>query len=126
MTHSALILADNGSTTGNIDLVTPWNTLWSSVQDTVGPQILNLMTIVGVILVVFAIGKWIFDKRRGGGAHKGLDTLLWAFLAGCVLAAPGLLIPAVVNFLDYGANAILHLISHANTGSNSYTGTSGS
>ncbi|GAA4188812.1 hypothetical protein GCM10022288_15640 [Gryllotalpicola kribbensis] len=96
--------------TGTINFKGAWDTTWRSISGVIGPQVTGLMTIIGVLLVVFAVGKWIFDKRRGGGAASGLGPVLWALIAGALLAAPGVIIPAFLGILDTVINMLVHLV----------------
>lgn len=97
----------------NVNLASGWSTLWSAISGAIGTQVTGLLTIIGVIIVVLAVGKWIFDKRRGGRVTEGTDRILWALVAGALLAAPQVIIPIFLNVLDAIINAILAV---ANTG----------
>lgn len=101
---------------GDVDLASGWTTLWGSISSSVGPQVHGLLTIIGVILLVFALGKYIFDKRRGGGATQGLSAVLWTLLAGALLASPDLIIPAALTILDLIINGLVHIVTDASPG----------
>ena len=62
----------------------------------------------GVVLVVFAIIRWLWDCRRSGfqGNHAGL---LWTFGVGAVLAAPDVVIPLLLGLADLITNAVIGL-----------------
>ncbi len=107
---ATIVAGDAGNT---VDLESSWSTLWSSISSEWG-QLSTLLTIIGLLLVVFAFGKYIFDRRRGGGGHaQGLTTVLWTLVAGSLLAAPDLIIPAVLSILDYVINGIGSALTHA-------------
>lgn len=112
---------------GSINLAGAWDSFWKSISGALGTQVTGLMTIIGVLLVVFAIGKWIFDKRRGGGATNGLGPLLWALIAGALLAGPGVVIPAFLGILDSVINMLIHLVNSSGSavGNTGVSGTSG-
>lgn len=93
-----------------INLAEGWDKVYTPIRDALGPNILNLLTAVGVIVVVAAIGKWMWDKRRGGGMGGGgrgmTDQIGWSLLLGATLSAPALIIPIFLKILDAVANGI--------------------
>lgn len=98
---------------GTIDLKSGWDQLWNAVSGVITGQVTSLLTIAGVILLIFAIGKFIFDKRRGGGHTQGLGIVVWTLVAGALLAAPQIIIPTALTILDYIINAIVSLVNGA-------------
>ena len=72
---------------------------------------LFLLTAIGVVLVVFAIIRWLWDRRRSGfqGNHSGL---LWTFGVGAVLAAPDVVIPLLLGLADLVTNAVIGLFGN--------------
>lgn len=97
----------------DVDLAGAWDKIWSAVSAVAGTEVTTLLTFIGVILVIFAIGKFIFDKRRGGGATSGLTAVIWTLIAGGLLAAPNLIIPLALTLLDWVANAIIKIVGAA-------------
>lgn len=93
-----------------VNLAGGWNTLWSAISTVIGGQIMLILTIIGVIMVVFAIGKYFFDKRRGGSAGQGLGVVLWTLVFGSILAAPQVIIPLLLTILDLVINAIIAIV----------------
>lgn len=94
---------------GSVDLVSGWSSVWSSVTSAVGSKLTNLMTAVGVIIVVFALGKWLWERRRGGGgSHSGL---IYSMAVGGLLAAPEVIIPVLLTIIDYVINAVVGVFS---------------
>lgn len=77
-------------------LADTWTEFWGKVSGPLG-GIVDIMTFVGVILVVGALLKYFWDRRRGG-ANTG--QLLWAFGVGALLTLPTLLIPAILKLVD--------------------------
>lgn len=92
-----------------IDLNGSWKTFVNAVEKGtgVGP-ILNVLGVVGVIIVLFAVVKWAWDRRRGGG--MGQTGNVWgALLVGALFAAPKTIIPIFLIILDLIANAVLRV-----------------
>lgn len=90
----------------DVNLRKSWSTFWKAVQGQAGP-ILNLLAVIGVLIVVGAIIKWAWDRRRGGGFGGGGNSgAIWgALLVGCLLSAPSILIPMFLLLFDVVANA---------------------
>jgi hypothetical protein len=97
--------------TSSINLTAGWNTVWGDIQTALGSQLTTLVTAIGALLVVGAILKWLWDRKRSGsmggaGAHSGL---LWTFIIGAVLTAPAVIVPIFLNLSDFVTNAIVNL-----------------
>lgn len=100
---------------GEVNLHSGWATFWGAI--TAGfPGITTLMTVIGVALVVFALLKWAWDRRRGGGMGQGSQPLWGALIPGSILAAPSVLFPLLLGLLDWVANIAIQLAKTA-TGS---------
>lgn len=98
---------------GAINLTAGWTKLWGAIAGVIGGQVMTLLTIAGVILVVFAIGKYFFDKRRGGSASQGLGTVMWTLVCGAILAAPQVIIPLILTLLDFAINTFVAIVNSA-------------
>jgi len=60
-----------------------------------------------MLLVVAAILTYLWERRRGnGGQGGGHQKILWAIAIGMVLAAPDVVIPAILTIVDFIANAL--------------------
>jgi len=60
-----------------------------------------------MLLVVAAILTYLWERRRGGDGGKGGHTkILWAIIIGAILAAPSVVIPAILTIVDFVANVI--------------------
>lgn len=102
---------------GTIDLASSWEQVWGAVKGAIGSKLTTLLSAVGVILVVGALFKWLFERRRGGGgafSGQASSGLLWTLAAGATLAAPGVLIPIFLTILDAIANAVIGLWDTSN------------
>ena len=97
--------------TGAINLTAGWTKLWGAISGVIGGQISTLLTIAGVILVLFAICKYFFDKRRGGSASQGLGTVMWTLVCGAILSAPQVIIPLVLTLLDFVINTVVAIVN---------------
>lgn len=109
MTNSFNVLA----AASKVDLSSGWNKFWTELEKASGIQgIFTLMTAIGALMVVGSVLKWMWDKRRsggGGGGGKGSEGVLWTLVVGCMLAAPNLLIPAILTVIDIVANIFINL-----------------
>lgn len=94
-----------------VNLKASWGKFWGDFSQAVGTQLLGMITMVGMLLVVGSVLKWLWDRRRGnGGGMGGANTVMWTLLLGATLAAPGLLIPLFLQLLDGIANAFVSII----------------
>lgn len=93
----------------DVDFAGGWNKVWSAVSGVMGQGLANLLTAIGVILIVAAIFKWFWDRRRGGGGGGG-TPLVMAIVIGTILAAPQVVIPIFLKIVDWVANAALNLL----------------
>lgn len=98
----------------SVNLVTGWQTLWTAINNALGP-LAALLTAVGAALIVVAILGWIWERRRGGGG-AGHQKLFWTLIIGAVLASPDLLIPFFLTIADFIINAIANLAAGHTSG----------
>lgn len=92
-----------------IDLTGAWGTFFAAFETSVGVgRILTLLSILGVLIVVMALIKWAWDRRRGGG--MGQSGAVWgSLLVGALMCAPKILIPVFLFILDAVANAVYNV-----------------
>lgn len=93
-----------GGNTSN--LAGGWNNVFSKINSAF-PGLLTLMTSLGVLIVVGAIGKYFWDKRRGGANASALG---WSLAVGGLLAAPGLIVPICLKIADSVINAVAGIL----------------
>lgn len=94
----------------SVSLKSGWTTFWTAVSGSLGP-VTTLMTVAGVLLVVGAIVKWMWDRRRGTqGQHSGL---IWSMAIGAILASPDLLLPLLLGLVDAVINIVAGVFSNA-------------
>lgn len=95
----------------DVNMSRTWSDVWDSLDRALGP-ISDLIAGIGVILVVFSVVKWLWDRRRGGGGGMGggqASGVMWTLLVGAVLIAPSVLLPLILTILDAVVNAVVHL-----------------
>ena len=80
----------------NLNLVNAWNTLWSQLTSW-APGLGTFLAVIGLLVVVAAVGKWLWDKRRGNGSG-GFPTM--ALIFGLLLAGPTIVVPVVLSILQ--------------------------
>jgi len=93
---------------GKIDLSGAWDTLWNSlVAEGDFGKITKLLGVIGVVIVVFAVGKYLWSKGTGrGGGGGGQNNIMGAVVVGALLAAPDFLLPIILQIFDVVANAV--------------------
>ena len=80
----------------------------NSVSGAVGTQLTTLLTSIGMVLVAFAIIRWLWDRRRSGFQGNHSDPM-WTFGVGAVLAAPDVIIPLLLGLADLVTNTVVGL-----------------
>ncbi len=98
-----------GATSANqVDLAKSWSTVWTDVSGATGfSKFSSLLAIVGVLLVVFSIGRYLWQRRTGQSQHQ---HVLWTLVVGGVLVLPDVLIPALLAIADVIINAIINIL----------------
>jgi hypothetical protein len=102
-----------GATGDTVNLAGGWKDFWETISGTLG-GITTLMNVVGMLIVVFAVVKMLWDKRKSGGGGGGGGSgsnIGYAILIGAILSAPGLIIPNILTIIDLLANALAKIIS---------------
>jgi hypothetical protein len=87
----------------DINLSSGWGKVWGAV--TAGfPALPGMLTFIGTALVIWAVAKWAWDRRRGGNMGQGAQAIGGALIIGGVLLAPTVLLPLALTILDGVAN----------------------
>lgn len=90
-----------------------WSKVWGAV--TAGfPGVDLMLTSIGMILVVFALCKYAWDRRRGGGNASPLWNTL---IIGALLLLPTVVIPLVLGLLSGIANIGIKVFAAVTPGS---------
>jgi len=88
-----------------IDLSGAWSTFWNAVTASAGAQLTNVLSVLGVVVLVAAFAGYLWQRARNKGGDNG--KLLWAVAIGATLAAPGVIFPLVLNVVNLIANAAI-------------------
>jgi len=84
---------------GNPNLRGAWGNAQQIISGALGPGFLGVLAGIGIIMILFAVAKFFWDKRRGnGGNSKGMWFLIGA---GAILAAPEVLMPWLLGIVDW-------------------------
>ncbi|WP_156250808.1 hypothetical protein [Pseudactinotalea terrae] len=91
------------------NLLGAWERFWGVLSGANGVGTLfTILAVVGVLLIVGSGIKFLWDKRRGGGANS--KALIWTIIAGAVLAGPNLFIPLILRLVDIVVNVLANII----------------
>ena len=91
----------------SVDFASSWTTLWGSVSGSIS-GLTKILGIIGLLLVVGSVLKWLWERRRGGagGGFQAHSHILFTLVLGAVLAAPNFMIEWMLVILDTIVNAI--------------------
>lgn len=94
-----------------VNFVSSWSSIWSAISGAVGSQLTTALSIIGGLLVLMSVLKWLWDRRKGGfqGNHH---NLLWTLIIGAVLVSPNTIIPVLLTVVDLVINLIVGIVSH--------------
>ena len=93
----------------DVDFSGAWETFWSQFAPGVSPELLRLLSWVGVVLVVFAVVKWFYTRSSGSGART--DHLPYVLALGATMSAPGAILPLIARVADAIVNPILRALN---------------
>lgn len=89
---------------GAVHLADGWGKLWSSLTSA-APGVTDMMNTVGVLLMVGAFFKFLWDKRKNGGGD--MSKIVWTAAFGAAMSAPGMLMPILLKVIDWCCNFAL-------------------
>ena len=96
----------SGAPSQKVDFASSWQTFWGSLSGSLG-SFTKILGIIGLLLVVGSVLKWLWERRRGGQqGFKSHEGLLYTLVLGAVLAAPSFMIFWMLTILDTIVNAI--------------------
>lgn len=95
----------------DVNLRAGWSGLWGAATSGWG-GLARLLMWVGVALVVIALVKWAWDRRRSGGM-QGSGPMWGALIPGAILVAPAVLIPMILFCFDFIANIVVSILRGA-------------
>lgn len=89
-----------------IDFSGDWTDFWSRVHLGISSDAQKLISWIALAIVVYALWRWVWAK------HKGTQSgnVMWALLLGAVIAAPNLIVPAVLEVIDQAWSVVLAAI----------------
>ena len=109
-TGTLIAVAATAAATHQVDLVKTWATVWASVKHAGGySQLSNVLTLVGTLLVLVSILRWIWSRRGSGHPHPH-SHVLWTMAVGALLILPGVVVPALLTIADVVITAGIHLL----------------
>jgi hypothetical protein len=89
----------------DVDLSGAWSTFWNAVTASAGAQLTNVLSVVGVAILVFSFAGYLWQRARNRGGDNG--NLIWAIAVGATMAAPGVIFPLMLAIVDTIANAAI-------------------
>lgn len=81
-----------------------WNNLKSLIPGLDG--LFSVTAVIGVVIVAWFIGKWVWDKRRGTGG----GFPLWPVIFGGFLAGPAVVIPVILTLASWFMTLLVQAI----------------
>lgn len=112
--HPIFLAGPPASTpTGQVDFASSWQTWWTSISTSLG-GFTKILGIIGLLLVVGSVLKWLWERRRNGltGGFKAHEGLVYTLVLGAVLASPNFMIFWMLTILDTVVNAIASIGGH--------------
>ena len=98
-------------TAGDINFKDGWDTLISAIESAAGSQALfTILAVAGAVIVIVAVGGTLISKRRGGSLGQGNGKIVGAVIAGALLAAPKVVVPAALWLIDLVGNAVIQVM----------------
>jgi len=91
----------------SLNLVAAWNSLWARLTAW-APGLGTVLAVIGMAIIAFAVAKYFWDKRRGGGAG-GFPWMLTLF--GMLLAGPTIIIPVVLSIVQALFVVVVNMVS---------------
>ena len=103
----------------NVDFVTLWNSFLATVEGVT--NVTGLFTIaayVGLVIIIAAIVRWAWQKRKGGRIVENRDgsLLAGALIAGLILIAPKVIIPIALFILQTIVNLVIAVLNQTGVG----------
>ncbi|GAB3176137.1 hypothetical protein GCM10027059_50530 [Myceligenerans halotolerans] len=93
-----------------IDLDGSWSVLWGSIISASGMgRVADLVSVLGVALVVVSVIGWIWQRRRRGGGGRNAGLVV-ALIIGAIMAGPNVLLPRLLWIVDALVNAFVNLL----------------
>jgi hypothetical protein len=84
-----------------------WNNLMSVLGGAQGGIVWTL-AVVGAFILVWSIGSWLWQRRKGGVTAGGFPVM--AVLLGAVLMGPALLFPILFGLIDIIITIVANIV----------------
>lgn len=97
---------------GEVNLKGSWSSFWGAITGGF-TGVTALLSFVGTALIVIAVAKWAWERRRGGSMAQGAQPLWGALIIGCLMIAPTVIMPLLLTILDAIANIGVSLFKAA-------------
>ncbi|MDO4243562.1 MAG: hypothetical protein Q4C85_07365 [Actinomyces sp.] len=101
----------------SVDFTTLWSsflTTVESVADTAG--LFTILAYVGLGILIAAIVRWFWQKRRGGRIAEGNSAVFWALVVGLLCISPKVVIPIALLILQILANLCIAVLNQTGLG----------
>ena len=92
-----------------VNFASDWTSVDSAINSALGSSLITFLGVIGTLLIVFSVVKYIWDKRRGGGGG-GHTHVMYTLLIGAILAVPSVIMPAILTILDGVVNVFLKIL----------------
>lgn len=89
---------------GEVDLSGNWEGFWTAVTRSAGSGLTTAAAWLGMLIIIGALVVFFWRRTRGHVEDGPRGWAIWAIIFGAILAAPGLLMPAILNLIDVVAN----------------------
>jgi hypothetical protein len=96
------------ASTTTVNFASDWTSIDAALNSALGSSLITFLGVIGTILIIFSVVKYIWDKRRGGGGNH--QHVMWTLLIGAILAVPAVVMPAVLTILDAIVNVFLKVL----------------
>lgn len=74
-----------------------WTRFWNAISASVGTGFVGAIAVLGVIIIVGGLIKWLWDRHKSGKSASFPTVLV---VVGAILAGPNLLLPVFLGILD--------------------------
>ena len=85
-----------------------WTSVDTALNSALGPSLVTFLGVVGTLLIVLSVAKYLWDRRRGGGGNH--QHVLYTTLFGAILAVPAVVMPAILTIVDAVVNLFLKIL----------------
>ena len=96
------------ASTTTVNFAGDWNSVNTALNSALGSTLITFLGVVGTLLIVFSVIKYIWDRRRTGqGNHT---HVMWTLAIGAILAVPSVVMPSILTVLDAVVSVFLKVL----------------